>query len=242
MNPPLAPPVGRGEDIPRRGKGAKHSPEAANDVEEKQIVKRYDPAKHHRRSIRLKGYDYTLPGAYFVTIVTHQRALLFDDPVLRRVAETMWQRIPRHFPHVTLDEWVVMPNHIHGILVITDDARRGEASQQTDFSTDRAAQDGALSEKNPPSREASPLPPVGPSPGSLGAIVGNFKSVATRRINRIRHSPGTLVWQRNYYEHIIRNERELNAIRQYIRHNPARWAEDAENPAGARGVPRDKSL
>jgi len=86
-------------------------------------VARYDPDKHHRRSIRLQGYDYTQSGAYFVTIVTHGRELLFDDPVLRRVAETMWQRIPRHFPHVELDEWVVMPNHVHGIIVIAPTVR-----------------------------------------------------------------------------------------------------------------------
>jgi REP element-mobilizing transposase RayT len=74
------------------------------------------------------------------------------------------------------------------------------------------------------------VPPTGPPSGSLGAIVGNFKSVTARRINRVRKTPGVRVWQRNYYEHIIRNERELNGIRQYIRDNPARWAEDRENP------------
>lgn len=79
---------------------------------------RYDRDKHHRRSIRLKGYDYAQPGAYFVTIATHDREALFDDPVFRRVAEMMWQRIPHHSPHIELDEWVVMPNHVHGIIVI----------------------------------------------------------------------------------------------------------------------------
>ena len=75
----------------------------------------YDPEKHHRRSIRLRGWDYTYPGAYFVTICTHNGECLFGDPVLRRVVETMWRRIPRHFPYVQLDEFVVMPNHVHGI-------------------------------------------------------------------------------------------------------------------------------
>jgi hypothetical protein len=94
----------------------------------RRIVKRNDPHGHvrsfdkaeGRRPIRLKGYDYTQPGAYFVTVVTHERELLFEAPVFHRVAETMWQRISRHFPHVELDEWVVMPNCIHGIIVITD--------------------------------------------------------------------------------------------------------------------------
>ena len=86
-----------------------------------------DPDRHHRRSIRLPGYDYSSAGAYFVTICTYKRDLLFDDPVLRRVAEALWQHIPRHFPDVQLDTWVVMPNHVHGIIVIADDPRRGEA-------------------------------------------------------------------------------------------------------------------
>ncbi|HEY4720272.1 MAG TPA: hypothetical protein VII92_00380 [Anaerolineae bacterium] len=87
----------------------------------------FNPAQHHRRSIRLPKYNYTQPGAYFVTVVTHQRELLFDDPILRRVIETAWQRIPHHFPNVQLDEWIVMPNHMHVIIWIIDDHRRGEA-------------------------------------------------------------------------------------------------------------------
>jgi REP element-mobilizing transposase RayT len=159
-------------------------------------MKGYDPNKHHRRSIRLRNYDYRQPGAYFVTINTHGGERLFDDPVLRDVAEAMWQRLPRHFPSVELDEWVVMPNHLHGILCIVD----------------RAPMDGARPEADVQSGARS---------GSLGAIVGNFKSVVTRRINRIRGTPGVPVWQRNYYERVIRNERELAAIRKYIRDNPA---------------------
>jgi putative transposase len=92
------------------------------------MATRFDPSRHHRRSIRLPGYDYRSAAAYFVTICTHERELLFEDPILRRVAESLWQRIPRHFPHVQLDAWVVMLNHVHGILVITGDACRGEAS------------------------------------------------------------------------------------------------------------------
>jgi len=170
----------------------------------------YDPAKHHRRSIRLKEYDYEQPGAYFVTIVTHQRELLFDDSVLRRIAQTMWSRIQSHFAQVTLDEWIVMPNHIHGILVIEDRPEEGK----------RVTAAGA------------------PSPGSLGIIVGNFKSVTARRINRVRKTPDTLVWQRNYYERVIRNERELAAIRKYIAQNPQNWELDREHPSNANGPKR----
>ena len=167
----------------------------------------FDSNRHHRRSIRLRGYDYASCGAYFVTLVTHKRELLFDDPVLHRVAETFWERIPRHAPHVSLDEWIVMPNHVHGILVI-------ETSVNSDPSSS------------------------GPAAGSLGAVVGNFKSVTARRINRIRKTPGAPVWQRNYYDRIVRNERELQAIRQTIADNPRNWEMDREHP---NAIPRATS-
>ena len=189
----------------------------------------YDPDKHHRRSIRLRGYDYAQPGAYFVTMVTRQRELLFEDPVLRRVAESMWQRIPRHFPQVTLDEWTVMPNHVHGILVIEDRPRKGDA-----FPGDPPVEQGGVSGPTPNDagrdRGECVAPTSGPPPRSLGAIVGNYKSVTARRVNRVRKTPGVPVWQRNYYERAIRNERELNAIRQYITDNPLNWEMDPEHP------------
>jgi REP element-mobilizing transposase RayT len=188
----------------------------------------YDPDKHHRRSIRLKGYDYAQPGAYFCTIVTHQRELLFDDPVLRRIVETMWQHIPRHAPHVSLDEWCVMPNHVHGILVITERSRRGDAFPVNRSDSRGSTFIGTLPVDTAGSSEC--IAPTGTSPGSLGAIVGNFKSVAARRINRVRKTPGASVWQRNYYERVIRNERELDAIRQYIVDNPLHWESDPEHP------------
>jgi putative transposase len=205
---------------------------------------RFDPKRHHRRSIRLPKYDYGSAGVYFVTLCTHQRELLFEDPVLQRVAETLWQRIPRHFPHVRLDEWVVMPNHLHGLVVITDDPRGGEASQAGDSGAEAApaGEIGSVSEMA--SGDASPLPrrPCGVAAGSLGAIVGNFKSVAARRINRLRHTPGMPVWQRNYYEHIVRNERALKAIRQYIVDNPDRWMWDTYNPSAVGPDPRARDL
>ena len=172
----------------------------------------YDPKTHHRRSIRLRGYDYRQAGAYFVTIVTHDRALLFDDPVLRGVAETAWQRIPAFFPFVELDQWVLMPNHLHGILI---------------FHT--GAPDRGLAPPDPAGAGEGAPENAAPS-GSLGAVVGNFKSVTARRINRVRRMPGARVWQRNYYDRVIRNEREFGAIRQYIHDNPANWAQDQEHP------------
>ncbi|MCG2768159.1 MAG: transposase [Chloroflexota bacterium] len=197
---------------------------------------RYDPDKHHRRSIRLKGYDYTLPGAYFVTIVTHGRELLFDDAILHRVVETFWQRIPGHTLHVELDEWVVMPNHLHGIIIITDPVVGATHSPLNPSMKRPSGPATGFQSERDQHGNASPLQATGPPSGSLGAIIGNFKSVTTRRINRVRHSPGLRVWQRNYYERIIRNERELNAIRQYICDNPSHWADDEENPARIKGT------
>jgi REP element-mobilizing transposase RayT len=133
-------------------------------------------------------------------------------------AQQCWMDIPDHFPQVVLDEAIIMPNHIHGIIVTH---RRGEASSIPPH----------VSEEQPRS-DASPLRqrPNGTQPRSLSAIVQNFKSVSTRRMNAPRGSPGTPVWQRNYYEHVVRNEDELKAIREYILGNPARWNEDENNP------------
>lgn len=190
----------------------------------------YDPTKHHRGSIRLRGYDYTSAGAYFVTIVTHDRECTFDNIVFRRVVEYNWQQIPRHFPNVELDEWVVMPNHIHGIIIIVNDerndARRGEALPQGVSKRTPIAISENDSNQNLERGNASPL--HGVERGSLGAIVGNFKSITTRRINKIRHSRGISIWQRNYYEHIVRDEHDFNRIRAYIIANPAQWTTDHE--------------
>jgi putative transposase len=205
----------------------------------------FDRNRYHRRSIRLAGYDYSQAGAYFVTICTYQRELLFEDAVLRRVAEAMWQRIPRHFPHVQLDAWVVMPNHVHGIIAIVDDPHgRGEASQQSPAPANQVASAGTGLAGEPVTGDASPLRkrPSGAPAGSLGAIVGNFKAVTARRINRMRRAPGAPVWQRNYYEHVVRDERALKAIRQYIADNPARWAWDTYNPAAAGPDPQAAEL
>ena len=169
------------------------------------------PTTHRRRSLRLPRFDYTQQGAYFVTVCTDGRELLFgevmDDKVklnaLGRIAVEEWLKSAQVRTEITLDTCVVMPNHIHGIVMITDGRGRSDR----------------------------PVAPSGPRPRSLGALMAGFKSAATKRINTMRGTPGAAVWQRNYYEHIIRNEAALNRIRQYIADNPARWAEDPENPA-----------
>lgn len=183
-----------------------------------------DPISERRRSIRLHGFDYTQRGAYFVTVCTHDRTCLFGDVVdgamrlnnAGRVTERCWAAIPDHFPHVEIDVFVVMPNHVHGIVWIVNDV-----------SGDVGARDGAK-DFSPLRRGASSL--RSPSK-TVGSIVRGFKIGVTKwmRANTGVHD----VWQRNYFEHVIRNETALSRIRQYIIDNPARWHEDRENPANA---------
>jgi putative transposase len=187
---------------------------------------KYNPNKHHRRSIRLKGYDYSSPGAYFITICTHQRECLFGEIVdsemqLNSVGlyiQSYWQRLSLNF-EIELDAFVVMPNHIHGIIWLGGNIGRGEA-----FGPKIRKQHKDLCPN------ASPLQPHGTQPGSIGAIIQNFKSITTQRINRISRSNNNKIWQRNYYEHIIRTENSLQYIRQYIHHNPLSWHHDQLHP------------
>jgi len=197
----------------------------------------YDPARHHRRSIRLPGYDYTQAGAYFVTVVTHQRECLFGDVVdgamhlnaCGDVALTCWRDIPRHFPSVQLDAMVVMPNHVHGVLWIVDELN-GDAIVTATAATAATvgAQHAAPLQLQPTPRPMPRYPGV--TSGSLAAVVRSYKSAVTKSINAVRGAAGDPIWQRNYYEHIIRDEPSLNRIRHYIDENPSQWAFDDENP------------
>lgn len=184
----------------------------------------HDADRHHRRSVRLKGHDYAQPGAYFVTVCTRDWECLFEHAVngemrfndAGQIGARCWADICHHFPHVALDARIIMLNHVHGIIVITE-FRRGEASDSC-----------AASNTQIGVSDASPLQqrPNGTQPGSLSAIAQNFKSITTRKINTARGTPGSPLWQRNYYEHVIRNDQELNAIRQYILTNPTTWTTD----------------
>ncbi len=174
------------------------------------LMNHFDPHKHHRRSIRLPGWDYRTPGFYFVTICTYQHEYLFENEVYFDIAVNALQHIPQqpHAQHVALDEWMVMPNHAHVIFEFTD-FPAGEGGKRP------------LSQPSNPFQNAAA--------GSLGVVVGRYKTAVTKRINQIRHTPGEKVWQRGYYERIIRTEQELHATKEYIRNNPVRWAEDREN-------------
>jgi putative transposase len=172
---------------------------------------KFDPKIHHRKSIRLPGYDYTQAGAYFVTIVTHNREMLFGEVIdgemrlngFGEIAAQTWQWLENQYPYIKLGAWVVMPNHSHAILIIYDDNGRGGS-------------------RTAPTADIKRKP--------LGRLIGAFKTVSTKRINLLRQTEGQIVWQRNYYERIIRNDREMGNVWRYIQSNPAMWADDNENP------------
>ena len=188
----------------------------------------YNPDIHHRQSIRLKGFDYSQPGAYFVTICTNNHENLFGEIENNSISlnkfgiivSEKWNNIHIHFKNVILGEYIIMPNHLHGIIVLIESDERAKH-----FKTSREI----IENEN---TNASPLREIlrGTESGSLSAIIQNFISVSSRKINKIRQIRGVKVWQRGFYERIIRNNKELNAIRNYIINNPMNWEMDENNP------------
>ncbi|QUW01469.1 transposase [Chloracidobacterium sp. MS 40/45] len=252
---------------------------------------RYDPERHHRRSIRLKDYDYTRMGAYFVTLCTRNRTCLFGEIVAGEmrlneygeIVQEEWFRSAEIRREIVLfsDEFVVMPNHIHGIVRIVEspnahvgatgptagatdatvgatdatagatDATAGAtdatagATDATAGATDATAgatdatvgatdatagaTDAMVGATDATVGATGRSPLQGPAKRSLASFVAGFKSAVTKRINDRRGTPGATVWQRNYYEHIIRHEESLNRIRAYILNNPLQWHLDHEH-------------
>jgi REP element-mobilizing transposase RayT len=173
----------------------------------------------YRKAIRLKGYNYSQEGFYFVTIVVKDRKSLFGEIKDERInlsnvgiiAKKFWEEIPKHFTNVALDEYVVMPNHIHGIIIIANNNKNAQC---------RGVQLNA-----PTKGYFSHISPRG---NTLSVIIRTYKGAVTRwcKNNNIRY----FKWQRNYYEHIVRNEKELNKIREYLHNNSLQWELDRENP------------
>jgi REP element-mobilizing transposase RayT len=167
------------------------------------------PSKQIRKKLRLENYDYRSPGAYFVTICTqgHQPILgkIFNQNVeltwKGKIVHDLWEEIPQHFSIVKLDEFVVMPNHVHGIIWIVE--------QNTSM-------------PHPQEKFSS----LNPQIGSLGVIVRSFKSAVTRKVNQNSHTPGVRFWQRSFHDHILRNDNDLDHHRKYILENPIRWKLD----------------
>lgn len=170
----------------------------------------YNPDKRRRRSIRLKDYDYSQAGAYFVTICTYNKECVFGDikdgkielSEIGKVASKYWVEIPEHFSCVQLDEFVVMPNHIHGIVIINSVGVQNFEPLQHKYQHI--------------------------IPKSIGSIIRTYKSAVSHwcKTNGYVH----FRWQRNYYEHVIRNANDLYEIREYIVNNPLKWDLDTENP------------
>ena len=166
-----------------------------------------------RRSLRIKHFDYSTPGAYFVTICTYKKRCLLSKVVENNIIQTeignivefQWKRTADIRKEISLDAYIIMPNHLHGIIFISKEGTARRA----------------------PTEEFGK-----PVSGSIPTIVRSFKSAATKAVNSIRNSSGEPFWQRNYYEHVIRNEHEFNQKRDYIISNPSRWNEDNENQKG----------
>lgn len=187
---------------------------------------KYDPQIHHRRSIRLKGYDYTQAGAYFITICSYQREHVFGEVVNGEMRLSAWGEIARAewFKTAALrdnvelydEEFVVMPNHIHGIVWLHEVGTR---------------------------RRRVPTEKFGkPVAGSIPTIIRAYKSAVTYAINGLEKSRGGAIWQRNYYEHVIRNEKELNTIARYIYYNPFNWQLDRDNANNIRNIPLPETI
>jgi len=175
----------------------------------------YDPEIHHRRSTRLPGYDYSQPGAYFVTICTRNRECFLGEIIagemrlndLGRIVANEWVNTEKIRCEITLAEWVIMPNHLHGIVLIGN----------------HPSVVGAYGHREVRAYGHTPL--RSPSK-NLGAMVRGFKSAVTQQINHHLNTPGQPFWQRNYHEHVIRNDADLNRIREYVTDNPTRWDRD----------------
>jgi len=223
--------------------------------------------KYRIESVRLQGYDYSQPGAYFITIVTHNRQCLFGNIVdgemmlneFGVLVKNEWLKTGIIRPNIVIDAFVVMPNHLHGILIITgnDDGRgfRGgggrdtlqrvsttksemESDTKSDMESDTKSDMESNMESDMESNMESDMESdtgMGtktmeqfgkPTTNSIPTIVRLFKSTTTKQINQLRQTPMQPLWQRNYYEHMIRNEIELNRIRQYIIDNPKKWKTD----------------
>jgi REP element-mobilizing transposase RayT len=178
------------------------------------------PGHPVRKRARLPGYDYASPGAYFITVCTHQRHSLFGEIVggpmclnaFGAPVQAAWLEIPRHFPEVEIGALVVMPNHLHAIVILN----------------------ASVGAKHPDLSDASPLPapswPRGTQARSIPAIVQKAKSISSRRINLLRGTPGRPVWLRGYFEHVVRSPRELDRLRRYFESNPLLWELDRKDP------------
>ncbi|OGR06363.1 MAG: hypothetical protein A2511_10150 [Deltaproteobacteria bacterium RIFOXYD12_FULL_50_9] len=211
---------------------------------------KYNPDIHKRRSIRLKEYKYSNNGAYFVTVCVQNRESLFGDIINNEMVlnaaghlvELSLGGIPNNFPGITIDQYVIMPNHCHAIICInlasttTDaDPVRAGSSRPVFFRPVSACPDVVDTDFSLPKNQGGRTPPLRRQP-TLGQIIGHFKYQSTKNINQLHGNAVISIWQRNYYERVIRDENELARAREYIINNPLQWNMDKENPINARKI------
>lgn len=205
----------------------------------------YNPDKHHRKSIRLKGYDYSSKGMYYITLCVNERLCLFGnvedgEMILNdagKMVDKTWRELHKYYHGIVTDEHIVMPNHFHGIILLNNDivgaplrGRPLKNSAGNQNSSNNQSQKKSYIKQGQAQRPA----PTGRKL-SLGEIVGQFESFTMNRyilgVQNYQWEPFLKkLWQRNYYEHIVRNETELNKIRKYILNNSANWNNDEDNP------------
>lgn len=222
------------------------------------MVLKYDPEVRHRRSIRLTGFDYAKTGAYFITVCAQNRECLFGDVIegemqlnaAGEMIESAWDDLIERFPNMRRDAFVVMPNHIHGIILLFDLDRRGESRIRPHRDGNPGPTDVVGNRRDDGNSGPTRLVrndkgdhkdrPYGTEDRTVGRILQGFKSITTGEYIRgvRKHGwpsfPGKL-WQRGYYDHIIRNEDERRRIGEYIVLNPVRWKDDEENPINQKG-------
>ncbi|MFA4930926.1 MAG: transposase [Patescibacteria group bacterium] len=221
---------------------------------------KYNPQIHHRQSIRLSGYDYSGDNYYFVTVCTYRRECILGEIVdgkmilndCGKIANKEWQQTGKIRRNIIIDEYIIMPNHMHGILLIENNYCRGtllralpaQYIQNTNHENMNPNQPQGTQHPNmPPQGTQHPnMPPQGtqqraptnekfgkPTSNTIPSIIRGYKSAVSTKINTLRNTPGIKIWQRNYYEHIIRDDYALNNIRNYIQNNPKIWHRDRNN-------------
>lgn len=183
--------------------------------------------KYRNESARKPSWYYTQPGAYFITICTHDRAPWFGFVQsgimcvsdIGSIVHQCWANIPHHFPHVSLDAFIVMPDHMHGIIIIDKRPRVIVGTYDSYVPTPAGGKNDHRRTK--PVTESIPFIPQRPPSGSVGTIIGQFKSVCTKRMWETGHPD--FAWQTRFHDRIIRNDAALERIRRYIIDNPTNW-------------------
>jgi REP element-mobilizing transposase RayT len=189
--------------------------------------------QYHRHSLRIKNYNYSIPGAYFITICTYLKENLLgyisdgkiELKVLGKITAREWLKTFQIRKNIKLDGYVIMPNHFHGIIIVTDNNGHNALCPYKNNQINVTCR-GTMNRAHHYESFGRPIS------GSIPTIVRLFKSAVTREIKGLDYPLLYSIWQRNYYEHIIRNENELNQIREYIQNNPLRWEYDRENCEG----------